>query len=886
MKQLVAIIIFILISFHALAQRDAANWYFGNFAGLDFNSGVPAVIDDGALDTTEGCSAISDKDTGEILFYTEGTTIWNRNNDVMLNGTDLLGSLSSTQSAVIVPLPGSDSIFYVFTTDEVQAYQNTGMGNGINYSIVSMLGDGGLGEVIEKNTNLLVEGSEKISVVETDDGINYWIVTHFQDTFYAYLLDSTGVVNTPGVSPMISTIGPNIDDFENFRGAMKIAPNGSRLAISHCLFEPSLGGLAYLYDFDNATGVVDNQLLISDDLVYYGVEFSSDSSKLYFSGKTVNSQGESDRIIIEQYDLNEPSIVGSRYTVLDLENGLLSDLAGGLQIAMNRKIYHALPGINISVINNPKLVGPSVNFSENSVGLGFRSSSFGLPQYIQSFFESFITIDNICENDETVFTVDPNANVTAALWDFGDPASGADNTSTAINPTHSFTEAGLYTVTVTFEFSDRVPKTFVEFVQIIPLIDLPEAVVFTQCDIDGMDDGRSVFNLVDFANAEFETNNLLYRFYNSLEDAQLDQDPIVSPTTYLNDFNGEVVYLVIGDDQSCNNIIEVTLDVSVNPAGTNFTYELCDILLSKQDVWAALQNLGDVILENFSDGSTVEFYLTLDDVVVQVNQLTLGTVPHSLIALDFLSVYYIVSNSADCLAIGEVTFEILLGVEEENKDVNFCTSDGGLALVTDNEYASYQWSTGETTPSIIVDEAGSYNVAVESLEGCTGNIQFNVTETEIFDISIEVSDFQQYNSIIVTPSNTSIDLLYSIDGGVTSQTNGNFTGLVPKYYNLLVRDLEGCNAYNEIILIRGAPRYFTPNNDGTHDFWHVNEAVNYQGLEVTIFDRFGKLLYAMGHNDRGWDGTYGGVLMPTNAYWYRINYEGAEYYGHFTLIRR
>jgi gliding motility-associated-like protein len=882
LKLLFSIIVFIFFSIKVSAQRDAANWYFGNFAGLDFNSGVPVVIDDGALDTTEGCSAISDKDTGDILFYTEGTTVWNRNNDVMSNGTDLLGSLSSTQSAVIVPLPGSDTIFYIITTDEVQAYQNNGMGNGINYSIVSMLGDGGLGEVIEKNTNLLLEGSEKISVVETSDGVNYWIVTHFQNKFYAYLLDASGINTTP----VISTIGPNIDDFENFRGAMKIAPNGSKLAISHCLFEPSLGGFAYLYDFDNVTGLVDNQLLINDDLVYYGVEFSSDSSKLYFSGKTVDNQGQSDRIVIEQYDLNAPSIVDSRYFVLNLENGLLSDLAGALQIAMDRKIYHALPGTNLSVINSPKLTGPSVNFTQEAVNLGFRSSSFGLPQYIQSFFESFVTIENICENDQTIFTVDPNANVTAAQWDFGDPASGPDNTSTSINPSHSFTNVGLYTVTVEFQFSDRVPKTFVEFVQIIPQLDLPESISFTQCDIDGMNDGRSVFNLIDFTNAELQTDNLQYRFYTSLTDAQLDQNPILSPTTYLNSFNGETLYLIIGSEVSCNNIIEITLDVSVNPAGTNFTYELCDILLSKQDVWQALQILKNEILQNFSSDSSVAFYLSIDDVVGQVNQLNIITVPHSLTALGFLSVYYIVSNDADCLAIGEVSFEILSGVEEENKEINFCTSDGGVILVPDDQYFSYQWSTGETTSSIIVDEPGSYNLQVESLAGCNGIIQFVVTETEIFDISIEVSDFQQYNAIIVTPSDPSLDLLYSIDGGLTTQTNGKFKNLVPKYYNLIVRDLEGCNEYNEIILIRGAPRYFTPNNDGTHDFWHVNQAENYQGMEVKVFDRFGKLLYEMDNRNRGWDGTYNGVLMPTNGYWYQIAYEGAEYYGHFTLIRR
>lgn len=864
------------------AQRDAANWYFGSFAGLDFNSGTPVAIDDGALDTTEGCSAISNKDTGDILFYTEGTTVWNRNNQVMLNGTDLLGSLSSTQSAVIVPLPGSSTLFYIITTDEVQAYQNNGMGNGINYSVVSMAGDNGLGEVIEKNTNLLIEGSEKISVVETADGINYWIVTHFEDTFYSYLLDASGISNTP----VISTVGPNINDFENFRGAMKISPDGSQLAIAHCLFEPNLGGLAYLYDFNNTTGVVSDQLLIGDDLVYYGVEFSSDSSKLYFSGKTIDDQGLSDRYVIEQYDLNEASIPNSRYVVLNRESEALSDLAGALQIAMNRKIYHALPGPTLSVINSPKLSGPSINFTEGSVNLVLSNSSFGLPQYIQSFFESFITINNVCENDTTVFTVDSNANVTAALWNFGDPSSGPNNTSTSINPTHNFTSPGLYTITVEFQFSDRVPKTFVEFVEIIPQLDVPASIIFSQCDIDGVDDGRSIFNLIDFTNEELQIDNLQYRFYNSIADAQLDQNPIASPTIYSNATNGETIYLVVGSESSCNDIIEIILDVAVNPQGTNFTYALCDILLSKQDVWQALQILQNEILQNFPANSSLDFYLSIDDVIAQTNELNLNTVPSSLSAEGFLSVYYRVLGDADCLAIGEVNFDILQGVDEEIKMVNFCTSDGGALLATDGSYLSYQWSTGETTPSIVVNEVGTYNLDVVTQEGCDGKIQFVVTETAIFDISIQVLDFQQYNAIIVTPSDSSIDLLYSIDGGQTFQNNGHFTNLIPKYYNLIVKDLDECNEYNELVLIRGAPRYFTPNNDGTNDFWHVKEAENYQGMEVKIFDRFGKLLYEMDNRNRGWDGTYNGVLMPTNGYWYKIAYEGAEYYGHFTLIRR
>lgn len=876
------VFILFLCGFTLWGQRDAAHWYFGNFAGLDFNEGQPQDLDDGELDTTEGCSAISDKDTGELLFYTEGTTIWNRNHEVMLNGTDLSGSLSSTQSAVIIPLPGSNTLFYVITTDVVQAYQSGGTGNGINYSVVSMTGDGGLGEVIEKNTALLAQGSEKVSVVETGDGINYWVVTHYENAFFSFLLSAAGM----SANPVVSTIGPDIDNFENYRGAMKIAPNGSRLAIAHTIFEPSLGGMAFVYDFDNDTGVVSNQTLLSNALVYYGVEFSSDSSKLYLSGKTLDAEGQSDRIIIEQYDLNAPSIPNSRYVVADQDNGLLSDLAGALQIAMDRKIYHAIPGTTLSVINAPKLSESSIGYSELSVSLGLRTSSFGLPQYIQSFFESFITIDNTCEGDMTSFIVDTNANVTAAQWNFGDVASGANNTSTLLNPVHTFSEPGIYAVTVEFQFTDRVPKTFVEFVEITPLLDLPSSIDFNQCDIDGDNDGVSVFNLVNFANAEIQIDGLEYTFYSSLADAQLQENPITNTSFYANSTNGEIIYLVPGGSLECNNIIEVTLTVFSGNGNNDFTYSLCDVLLSQNDVWIALNALGDDILSGFPESAAIDFYLTIDELAAQVNELNINNVPHSFSELGFENVYYRVIDGANCLGTGNVTFDILLGAEEKIKTVIFCTSDGGLALVPENTYSSYLWSTGETSPSIFVTEPGPYNLEVTTLSGCDGRLQFIVQEIDLFDITIEVNDFRQYNSIVVTPSDATLDLLYSIDGGLTYQQHGVFDNLIAGYYSLIVKDREGCNAINEILLVRGAPRYFTPNEDGFNDFWHVNKAETYPGLTVAIMDRYGKNLANLTSTSQGWNGTYGGVALPTGAYWYLINYDGQSYAGHFTLIRR
>jgi hypothetical protein len=123
-----------------------SNWYFGTNAGITFNSGAPVALTNGALTTTEGVATLSDN-SGNLLFYTNGITVWNRNHLVMTNGSGLLGDFSSTQSAIIIPKPGTNNIFYIFTSD------NDYGPNGINYSEVDMNLSGGLG-AITANKNI------------------------------------------------------------------------------------------------------------------------------------------------------------------------------------------------------------------------------------------------------------------------------------------------------------------------------------------------------------------------------------------------------------------------------------------------------------------------------------------------------------------------------------------------------------------------------------------------------------------------------------------------------------------------------------------------------------------------------------------------------------
>lgn len=105
--------ILVLIRTYSISQNENNIWYFGENAGLDFSSGSPVALTDVALNTNEGCATISDA-CGKLLFYTDGRTVWNRNHEIMVNGTGLLGAKSSTQSAYIIKKPGSKTNYYIF----------------------------------------------------------------------------------------------------------------------------------------------------------------------------------------------------------------------------------------------------------------------------------------------------------------------------------------------------------------------------------------------------------------------------------------------------------------------------------------------------------------------------------------------------------------------------------------------------------------------------------------------------------------------------------------------------------------------------------------------------------------------------------------------------
>ncbi len=451
----------LIFSISLYAQNEGNIWYFGWKAGLDFNSGSPVTITNGKLWTDEGCATMSD-DAGNLLFYTDGDTVWNSEHVIMPNGIGLAGCWSSSQGVIILPYPNLPGFYYIFTVD---CFENS-LSNGLQYSIVQMSLNGGTGDVSLKNVPLASMVTEKITAVKHANGSDYWIITHEwgTNTFFVHLLNGSGI----NILPQTYSIGSNHggpSPYTGTSGSMNVSHDGTKLAAvinSQHLIE--------IYDFDNSTGAISNPLTFPPNLPDpYGVEFSPDNSRIYVA----NNSG-----TIYQINLlaGSPADIINSLILVGTNTGGIGGMIGTLQIGTDGKIYIACSfETTLAVIDNPNSLGLSCNFIDNYLDLNNRYCSFGLPQsFYDPLLVNFFTA-NQCFSDSTSFTIQDNTSngIDSVLWSFDDPLSGLSNFSKLLNPKHLFSTSGSFDVVLVY-YSAGIVDTINKVVHISdnPNVDL------------------------------------------------------------------------------------------------------------------------------------------------------------------------------------------------------------------------------------------------------------------------------------------------------------------------------------------------------------------------------------------------------------------------------
>lgn len=365
-------ILIMLLNANLYAQNFTDYWYFGDSAALNFSSGEPEYILTSNMQAEEASASVSDT-LGNLLFYTNSLKVWDANNNIMPNGSDVAGVLnlygsSVTQGCIILPRPNYIKEYFLLVLDYSYLY----------YSIIDMTLNFGMGDITEiKNIQLSEdELTEKLNAVKHANGRDWWVITHSSlgNTFYKYLITPEGIEG-----PYLQNIGVETTTEMGRFGEMVFSEQGDKL-ISVSNVE-----IIDLFDFDRCTGELSNWIDLRNDesTPVYGASFSPDGCKLYISDYTPGR--------MYQYDLCQGDIKASKTLIFknedeDFSLGQHQLSAGGkIYITLNNKtapsdIYDTL-NMNLSVINNPNASGMACDFDTASIWLGGKRSIFGLPNF-------------------------------------------------------------------------------------------------------------------------------------------------------------------------------------------------------------------------------------------------------------------------------------------------------------------------------------------------------------------------------------------------------------------------------------------------------------------------------------------------------------------------
>lgn len=401
MKKLIVLILLLIFNtIIVVAQTSEINrtnhWYFGEGIGIDYSSGVPVLDTLSPMSQREACAVMSDT-AGNLLFYTDGDTIWNHNHLMMSNGFGV-GCESSSNGAAIVPNPGNDSIYYLFTVD---CWENFGT-HGLRYTVININANNGLGAIIQKNVQLFSPSSEQLAVTRHCDGIDYWIVAHAYsaNAFYAYKINAMGIDTTP----VVTIAGPTLPVWKptGNSGSMCISPNGEKL----CFVSSHLG--TSLFDFDLITGELKNMIVLSTDSQEWGSAFSPDNSKLYVSFSGLPIIG----MYISQYDL----VSNDSLTIYNSKNivywqSYAHQFFLGLQTTKQGKVKIAFyASDSIGIILNPNAYGMASNYQTFPLVFNGRLCKEQFPNINTNYYNpnTYICGNGIPEYGQSLVKYFPN----------------------------------------------------------------------------------------------------------------------------------------------------------------------------------------------------------------------------------------------------------------------------------------------------------------------------------------------------------------------------------------------------------------------------------------------------------------------------------------------
>jgi gliding motility-associated-like protein len=896
-----------LFALNILAQNETNHWYFGNKAALNFNNNNnnnPKVLSNSDMFARYGSSSISDKQ-GNLLFYSQGSIVYNKEHKTMDNGGFLASDIEIYQPTIIIPKPNDENIYYLFTLRNVNTPPSSGIGGpglepGLYYSIIDVSLNNGMGKVIVKNTFLNPLVSEKLTAVHSEDGKSIWLVTFGKsekaslryNTFYAYKISRTGI-NTP---PIKTTIN---NSFLKNQGGMKLSPNGEFLISSNFNnvgffhFNNKNGEISGIDFFRTAHG--EGMASVGSKPKVHGIAFSQDSKYAYIETLEKGTNK------IFQY-LTED--INNRTEIISTEKNSYSYM----QLARDANIYITTPKSNaeggdyLSIISPLSDNNKTTSFEPDVLSIGDKKSRLGLPNFIQSYFRTRILTKSGCVNNPTFFDIDTYTNITSVYWDFGD-----GNNSKEINPNYIYLNTGTYTVSATVLINNSIlnlSKTIIVY----PLPILAAGQELAQCDTDS--DGISTFNLYKIK--EKITNPALNEtlfFYETRLDAVLNTNRIINQENYTNTSINQEIFVRFVNENDCFSISSFKIKASFVEFG-----KITDLFSCQETDLNAQNATGKFLLDkkrkkirttlNIPIATSIKFYPTYQAALTLTNEMNDEFISSS------TTIWVRGETETGCGGIqsfnATVNSKPIIYLEDIYTICIHPEFHAPIILETDTSNDRFEWLNSKDeiisiNKYFILTTVGNFKLKAYKTQNnieCSSIKSFTVRKPNapIFSEIVVNTDDPTNNIISVEISGTS-SYEFSINNSDFFQGNNSyrFTNVTSGNVTIYVQDIHHCEPpIQKTVSVIGFPNFFTPNNDGINDFWTINgiNSTDYQSATVTIMNRFGKVVATINLlTNLGWNGSFNGEKLASSNYWFLANLVDIDDQiisktGNFSLVRK
>jgi gliding motility-associated-like protein len=496
-----------------------------------------------------------------------------------------------------------------------------------------------------------------------------------------------------------------------------------------------------------------------------------------------------------------------------------------------------------------------------------------------------------CQNKSISFTDASLANagsVSSWQWDFGDPGSGSNNTSTLQNPTHVYAAPGPYTVTLivtTNKGCVSAPITKQVVVNQRPSAAFTAPVA---CSADNAQFTES---------SSISTGSIVAWDWNFGDPASgpLNTSTSQNPTHQFTAGGSYTTTLIVTSNQGCKDTTTRTFTVNGNVTSAAFTVQNASGLCSNNPV-------------TVQDGATISYgnILTLDIYWDYLNDPTIKTVVNNPVPgatythtypefgtpfTKNYSVRYVVSSGTNCVmsstqvitlkATPTIQFDNVPAVCQDKPSFQITQAQVLNGLPGTGVFSG----TGVTSTGVFSPSTGPNNYIIRYTFTGTNGCSNYKEQTVIINPTPGVNAgpdkvVLEGGQVMLTPAvNAGVPVTYSWVPP-TGLSNPNIPNpiaspLTDATYTLTVTSDQGCSAFDRVFVkvLKSVviPNIFSPNGDGVHDRWEIAYLESYPGCTVDIYNRYGQLIYHSVGYSKAWDGTINGNPAPMGTYYYIVD---------------